>query len=142
MSFIEDLYELKKLADYIYEEGQKIAKKYEHSDTPRNHIEDTIRRWIKDGKLVLRSSQGTRSEVLAKIKEGILYPTPYAPLMMTDKAMREQFESYIACGRVMDYNNVAVRKGYYTQYSIDKAVRNGELGKIDDFDNAIILYTD
>lgn len=141
MSIFEDLEEIKRLADYIGERVQPIVDKYS-DDMPRSEIATQIRWWVANGNIVLRVNQGTRTEVAAKVKDGKLYPTSYPALMATDIETRDKFEHYITCGRLLDYNKVSVRKGYYTQYAVDKAVRTGELQRIDTFGSAITLYID
>lgn len=111
-------------------------------DTPRDLVVQAVKQWIDDGHLVLRSQQGTRAEVANKVKDGALFPTTYAGIMATSESVRDAFEHYVSTNRIMDSNKVAVRKGLYTEYSINKACMNGELVRVANFANALALYVD
>lgn len=110
--------------------------------TPRAYIIRNLQEWIDSGALVLRSKQGTRSDVAKRVRCGELFPTSYAGVMFTSKEARDVFETYVDNNRVLDKNKVAVRKGIYTEYALNHACESGDLIKIDAFSNTLSLYVD
>lgn len=141
MSYIDDLAEADKLAEYVRDGVTKIVDKFVDT-TPRDIIVETVKKWVDNGDLVLRSQQGTRAEIANKVKDGLLFPTSYAGIMATQKEVRDSFEHYIDTNRIMDVNKVAVRKGLFTEYAINKACMSGELVRVANFANSLTLYVD
>lgn len=111
-------------------------------DTPRELVLEAVQEWIDRGHLVTRSEQGIRSQIAKKVKTGELFPTSYAGIMATNEKVRDAFEHYVNTNRIMDVNKVAVRKGLYTEHSINKACEKGELVRVAAFSNTLTLYVD
>lgn len=141
MKIIEAIAEMKRLADYLSEESTALAIRLQ-DNTPHDDVVNQLNGWINYGYIVTRTSQGDRTQVANAIKNGYLYPTSFASVVATDKGVRDMFEAYVDKGRIMDLSRLSVRKGFHTQHSIEKAVRNGEIESVDSFCPIITLYVD
>lgn len=141
MSFIESLEEAKRLNEYLYQEGVALYNKIQ-DNTPRCEIVEWIKSCIADKHLVLRSNQGTRTDISNAIKDGLLFPTSFASIMATNADIRDNFEHYIDVGRIFDTIRLAARKGLNTDYAIKRAVSSGDIERIEDFGSSVGLYVD
>lgn len=139
MSFIESLEEARQLNEYLYQEGVALYNRCQDG-TPRGEIVEWIKTCIANAELVLRSGQGSRTEISNAIKDGLLYPTSFASIMATSAEIRDKFEHYIDAGRIFDTIRLSARKGLTTDYLVKKSVSAGEIDRIDDFGSAIGLY--
>lgn len=141
MEFIEALEQMKSLCDDIYSGGKKLIDLCKKNDeTPRHEIAAWIRLGIEHKHLVLRSEQGTRTEISKAIKDGTLFPTSFSSIMATNKDIKDKFEYYIDNERIFDTARLSARKGLSTDYAIKKAVSKGNIVRVDDLGSAIALY--
>lgn len=141
MSFIDNLAENRRLAEYLYEEGVELVSKLQDV-TPRAEIVDWLRACIANSEICLRSSQGSRTDIANAIKHGLLFPTSYGSVMTTSKEVQEQFERYVDGNRILDANKLAARKGLTTLHSVKKACKAGDIARIEDLGNSVALFVD
>lgn len=140
MDLLDALEQMKLLCDDIYSDGKKLIDLCKKDDTPRCEVAAWVRLAIEHKHLVLRSEQGTRTDISNAIKEGVLYPTSFSSIMATNKKVKDKFEYYIDHGRIFDSARLSARKGLNTDYAIKKAVNAGDIVRIDDFGSATGLY--
>lgn len=145
---LRTLDEAKTLASDIVAENCRLKSELEQKDQRDNvtlsetksEIADKIAQWYANANLILRTEVGVRSVVANKIKRKELFQTSFGAILATSENVRDQFESYVDNGSLMDANKLAVRYGLTTRFAINKACKRGIIERIDCFGSAIALF--